>query len=116
VIEFSLEESEFRQAGIELVEPPTVYAFELLRLLVSRYREPFLATEDELRQRIPRDLPLILQLDEWHHPDLAADELPSTSETFQVIADVLVTGDSTRYMPTKTPNTHWSNWPEGGTL
>ena len=102
--------------GINLQEPPKVHGFELLRSLLPEYRDLLLATEEELRQRIPPDLPCVLQLEEWNHPDVCGNELPSQSETFQIIANVLVSGESARYSPTNPPNTHWSNWPEGGTL
>jgi hypothetical protein len=55
-------------------------------------------------------------LDEWNHPDLANSELPSQSETFQQLAQVLATGDTSKYWPSKAPNSHWKNWPDGGTL
>ncbi|MBS2000189.1 MAG: hypothetical protein JST44_01705 [Cyanobacteria bacterium SZAS LIN-5] len=89
---------------------------QLLRSLVPRYRNLFFATERELRRRIPFDLPCLLSLSEWHHPDLAGDELPSVNETFQQIARVLHNLDSALYAPSLPPNTHWSNWPEGGNL
>jgi len=111
-----LSQSAFQVAGIDLLEPPTVFIYELLRLLTLSHRQLLLATEEELRDRVPPDLPMILRLDEWHHPDLAGDERPSTSETFQMIADVLVSGDAGVYQPALEPNTHWSNWPAGGTL
>jgi hypothetical protein len=41
---------------------------------------------------------------------------PSSYETWQQIAKVLATGDSSHYKPTLEPNTHWSNWPESGSL
>lgn len=41
---------------------------------------------------------------------------PSSYETWQQIAEVLATGDIGRYRPTLPPNTHWKNWPEGGTM
>jgi hypothetical protein len=63
---------------------------------------------------IPPDLPAILQLDEWRHPDLAEDELPSQTETFQQLVAVLYTSDPARYAPTVPPNTHWRYWPHGG--
>ena len=89
---------------------------ELVRSLVPEHHALLLATEEELRQRLPFDLTLLLRLDEWHHPDLVEGELPSGNQTFQMIADVLVSGDSRHYQPTQPPNTHWSNWLEGGTL
>lgn len=101
---------------IVLEGAPRVTAAELLRSLVPEYQNLYFATEEELRQRVPSDLPMILRLEEWNHPDLAAEELPSHSETFQMIADVLVSGNSSLYKPTLAPNTHWRNWPEGGSL
>ena len=114
-VEFTLDTSEFAKHGIDL-ESAEVHSHELLRLLSGQHRARFFATEEELRDRIPPDLPMVLRLDEWHHPDLAGGDLPSRSETFQTIAEVLVTGDPARYRPAKTPNTHWRHWPEGGTL
>jgi hypothetical protein len=89
---------------------------DLLRGLLPEYRHLLLATEDELRRRVPADLPLVIRLDEWHHPDLADDERPGDSPTFRAIADVLLRGDANSYHPPEPPNTHWRNWPRGGTL
>ncbi|MCJ8269957.1 MAG: hypothetical protein MJK04_11220, partial [Psychrosphaera sp.] len=66
--------------------------FEFCRFLASNYREKILCNESERRISITPDMQLILQLDEWHHPDLTAEELPSMSETFQQIANVIETG------------------------
>lgn len=89
---------------------------ELMRTLVPQHHALWLATEAELNQVVEADVPLILRLDEWHHPDLAEGEMPSTNEAFQMIADVLVSGNVDRYKPSLPPNTHWSNWLESGTL
>jgi hypothetical protein len=102
--------------GIELVDPPHITGAELVRSLLPEHRELLLATEAELYERIPVDLPRVLQLEEWHHPDLAGDELPGQSQTFQMIARVLETGDADQYRPVEAPNTHWRFWPDGGTL
>ena len=51
-----------------------------------------------------------LELEEW------ATARPSSYETWQQIAKVLATGDTSYYHPTLEPNTHWSNWPESGSL
>lgn len=89
---------------------------ELVRSLVPEHRDLLLATEEELNQRLQTDVPLILRLNEWNHPNVVEDELPSRSETFQMVADVLVSGDPTLYKPILPPNTHWRNWLESGTL
>jgi hypothetical protein len=102
--------------GIELQDAPEIRLVELLRVLLPEHRRELLATEEELRRGLPAGLPLILTLDEWRHPDLVQEERPSQTEAFRLLAEVLVTGDPNRYKPTEEPNTHWSNWPEGGTL
>lgn len=101
---------------IELVDSPRVNGAEMLRSLLPEHREALLAGDEELRSRLPSDLPEVLRLSGWHHPDVAGNELPSGSPTFQMIADVLASGDPGRYRPLDPPNTHWRNWPEGGTL
>jgi hypothetical protein len=87
----------------------------VFRELVPEHRDLLLADETELRARIPADLPKVLQLEEWHQPDLFRT-IPSASETYQMVAEVLVDGDVTHYRPSLPPNTHWSNWPESGSL
>ncbi|MGW0215816.1 DUF7003 family protein [Micromonospora chokoriensis] len=96
------------EAGEDLID--------VLRRLVPHHRELLLADEGELRRRIPVDIPEVLRLDHWNHPDLAGGSRPSQSETFRQIADVLTTGDLGLYRPTLQPNTHWSNWPDSGSL
>lgn len=102
--------------GIEVINMDEVRVFELCRFLASVHREEVLATAEELRTNVGKDLKQVLQLNEWNHPDIIGDCLPSGSETFQQLAEVIVSGDVGKYRPTLTPNTHWSNWPEGGTL
>lgn len=102
--------------GIELISAPRVALFEMCRWLAATHRDDVLATPDERRAAMGSDLTLILQLDEWHHPDLADGERPSQAEAFCQLAQVLETGDVRSYVPTQPPNTHWKHWPEGGTL
>lgn len=102
--------------GIALQDPPNVYVFELCRLLAASSRDSVLATADERRNSLPPELMQIMQLEEWRHPDLSNGELPSSSSTFKSIAEVLALGNLAAYQPLQDPNTHWKNWPEGGTL
>ena len=101
-------------AKTERTERVTIW--EMLRGLEPEHRGEFFATSTELQQRVPEDLPLFLRLEEWHHPDLANGEQPGRNETFIMLADALETGDLSIFQPKSSPNTHWSNWPEGGTL
>lgn len=77
-------------------------------------RERVLATEAERRVSVPAELDEILRLEEWNQPDLVNEELPSGSETFQQLAAVLATRNIAGYAPRDAPDTHWSNWPDGG--
>jgi hypothetical protein len=102
--------------GIELEEPPRVWVHELCRYLAAVARDDVLATEAERRASVdPRSRQLLL-LDEWCHPDIANDELPSQNAAFQQLARVLETGDVAHYRPRSAPNTDWRNWPDGGLL
>lgn len=89
---------------------------DLLRAVVPGHRVQFLIDEAELRARVPADLPLLLRLDEWCHPDVAGGVRPSRSPTFAGLAEALASGDARRYVPGLPPNTHWSHWPRAGTL
>ncbi|NML22118.1 hypothetical protein HHL16_14640 [Pseudoflavitalea sp. G-6-1-2] len=102
--------------GIRSEGAGRVTIWELLRGLEPEHRNDFFATSTELKERVPQDLPLFLRLEEWHHPDLANEERPGKNETFVMLADALETGDLSIFKPKTSPNTHWSNWPEGGTL
>jgi hypothetical protein len=113
-LDFSPAHLQFK--AITLLEPPQKDPPAILRSLLPEYRHLLLATDAELAARNPHALPLWWRLDEWHHPDLANGERPSQSETFQMIADAIAAGDKSKYRPTMPSNTHWKNWPEGGTL
>lgn len=116
LVPYDLGEEVMKRKGIIPAEQGRLSAIDLLRSLLPEHRALFLANEEEKRTRLPIDLPEILCLDEWHHPDLAGGELPSGSETFQMLAEVLRTGEIELYKPSKAPNTHWRNWPDGGAL
>jgi hypothetical protein len=106
---------QYAEAGIDLSEDrPAIY--ELCRYLASRHRDAVMATSIERRVNVPPQLVELLVLEDWHHPNLIAKELPSQTETFRQLVQVLSTGDRSLYRPTESPNTHWSNWPDGGSL
>jgi len=108
---------QYRMHDIALHNDSRVHVFELCRYLADVKRDQLLAAPEELRVNVPPSLRQILQLDEWHHPNVVDDSCrPSGSEAFQQLAGVLATGDAGVYQPTMSPNTHWRNWPEGGTL
>lgn len=110
------ERQKYDTSGIELEDETKVNAFEFLRLLDAFYHDKLIATEVEIRERIPIDIPKIIEINEWFHPDVVNGELPSENETFKQIAMILETGNIDYYLPTHKPNTNWKNWPDGGTL
>jgi hypothetical protein len=120
------DEPEFLRAGVAEIDlrgtripvtgEPGVPLADVFRPLVPAHREALLASEEELRAHVPADLPRLLQLEEWRHPDITAGEVPSDTESFPQLADAIASGDASRYRASEEPNTHWSNWPEGGTL
>lgn len=100
---------------IEL-EEETPKVFEFCRLLAAYKRELVLATEEERRGNVLPEMKLLIEIDEWVHPDIIGGQLPSKIESFQQLAEVLEFGDIALYCTSQKPNTHWSNWPEGGAL
>jgi len=115
-IKLDLSPAALTAKGIVLLDPPQIDPVAVLRSLLPEHREQLLASELELDQRNKHKLPLFLRLAEWHHPDVTGDATPSASETFQMLAAAISSGNTQHYRPTKPPNTHWRNWPEGGTL
>jgi hypothetical protein len=106
---------DYLAAGIDLGgDRPAI--FELCRYLGFHRRDDVLATPFERRCSVPPHLTEILVLEDWHHPDVCSEELPSETETFREFADVLATGDLCRYESAEPKNTHWRHWPDGGTL
>ncbi|MGJ7525624.1 DUF7003 family protein [Variovorax sp. GB1P17] len=102
---------------IDPLDEGRLHAFELCRILAATHRDDVLATTAERRASVRPEMAQILQLEEWHHPDVVDEQSrPGNSATFQQLARVLATGDTAHYTPTLNPNTHWINWPEGGTL
>ena len=100
------------------VRPPTSPCPlpEFFRSLVPGCRALLLDMDEELEARLTVGLPRFLRLEEWSHPDVVNEVMPSESETFQVLARALCSGDASEYRPRNPPNTHRSNWPDGGSL
>ncbi|HUP59090.1 MAG TPA: hypothetical protein VNA69_01585 [Thermoanaerobaculia bacterium] len=107
---------EYKRFGITLEDPSHVRVFEICRFLTATLRPQMLGTIDERRVSVLPHLREIMVLDEWNHPDVTDGVRPSKSDTFRQLARVLETEDPRMYRPTEPPNTHWSNWPEGGLL
>jgi hypothetical protein len=106
----------YAASGITLQSAPDIHVYEACRLLAALERNSVLATPEQRRACIPHDLTQMMQLEEWNHPDIVNREYPSSNQTFQSLAEVLTGGAASDYKAIRHPNTHWSNWPDGGSL
>lgn len=90
------------------------FDFDLMIYLVNRYRTKILATETEFREIVPAQLTQIIQLDNWHHPDVynpsSEFSMPSKTKSMQMIAEVLVSGNPELYKPCEENNVDWRKW------
>jgi len=79
--------------------------------LRSEYINNLIAGNPEMREIIESDLQRKREWDERQWQDR-----PSSYETWQQIAEVIVSGDPSLFKPTIAPNSHWKNWPESGSM
>lgn len=116
-LELDLDLHLLRTSGVVMQNAERIHASELLHAACSFSLSKLWATDDELLVASSIRLPKAIVLNEWEHPDLSAGRLPSQSPSFAMLAEVLATGDPTRYDAERvSPNTHWSNWPDAGLL
>jgi hypothetical protein len=118
-VPFDNDYKHYEQVGIKIRDyenPKKLIGFEdFLRFLNETNPEAISASEDEIKKMIPDDLPKLMTINEFHFESIyASDRLPSSQETYQLIAKVLTTKDTTSWKPTLKPNNHWSNWESGG--
>ncbi|MEK7434122.1 MAG: hypothetical protein AABZ74_13395 [Cyanobacteriota bacterium] len=106
----------YKSKGISLEENDKISPWAFMRGLIPEKSHLFWVTREEISKKIPIDLPIFMTIDEWHHPNLVIGEKPSETETFNQLAEVIATGDKSFYNTSEKPNTHWKNWPDGGSL
>jgi hypothetical protein len=110
---FAPSEEDYRKAqvGPDAVMPEGA---KLLRLLAFLMPDELFLNDGRLLEICGRKsaaLEKFMQLDDWQHPDVAIDELPSQSPCLRSLAKALAIGDVNLYeCPAKIWNTHWSNW------
>ena len=108
----------YEKVGIKIREddnPKKLVGFgDLVRYLNETNPKIISAMEEDIRQHIPNDLPKLMTIDKFHFVSAyEKSKLPSTQETYKLIAKVLVTRDTTLWKPTEKPNNHWTNWESG---
>lgn len=118
VVPIEHDTTKYTRLGIQLRDysnPQHLIGYEdLVRFFSDTQPELLNATETEIKQHIPADLPKIMTIDNFHFESVyGGGNLPSKHETYQLIAKVLVNGDSAYWRPTLKANNHWSNWESG---
>ncbi len=116
-IKFDNNYKAFEKVGVEVSDyenPDNLVDFDsIARYLHETNPKSISATEEEIKEQIPVDIPKIMTIDEFCFNSTYDDNLPSTQETYQLIAKVLVTKDKTKWNPSKKPNNSWKNWESG---
>ncbi|MBX2921625.1 MAG: hypothetical protein KF746_05460 [Chitinophagaceae bacterium] len=117
-IPFDNDYRNYEKSGIKVRDyenPKKLIGFDdFVRYLNETNPSVISATEEDIRQHIPKDLPKIMTIKEFHFISFYnKSNPPSTQETYKLIAKVLVTHDSTKWEPAQKPNNHWANWESG---
>lgn len=81
-IELTHDKQEYINAGIELkeTEPGEISLEKVGRLLITKHRNLFRATDEELYKSIPKELKKIFVIDEWYHLDFKEIIQPKMSD------------------------------------
>lgn len=108
--------SHYHKRNIQLAIDNKITPWAFMRGLVPEQSHLFWMTKDEVFQKIPSELSEFIILSHWHHPNLIQGEKPSDTETFRQLGLAIETGDKSQYNPKEKENTHWSNWPFGGSI
>ncbi len=93
----------------------------LVRYLSEEHPGLFRATEEELRTCLPSNLPKLMVIDRWVHPEQVrysgmGGPGASSCETFQTIARILSTRDTSLWKEPAAPNNDWRFHPDAGSL
>lgn len=108
----------FEKAGIKIREndnPKKLIGFgDVIRYLQETNPTLISATEGEIRKHIPKHIPKLMTIDEFHYISAYEKEnLPSQQETYKLLAKILVTRNTTNWKPKKKANNSWKNWESG---
>jgi len=117
-ISFDNDYRNYEKVGIKIREddnPKKLIGFgDLVRYLNETNPQIISATDQDIQQHIPKDLPKLMVIDKFHFVSAYdKSKLPSTQETYKLIAKVLATKDTTNWKPTEKSNNHWKNWESG---
>ncbi|WP_163411010.1 DUF7003 family protein [Flavobacterium ajazii] len=108
----------YEKVGIQIRDydnPKSLIGFgDLIRYLHETNPKLISARENEIRKHIPKDIPKLMTIDEFHFVSpYDKANLPSKQETYKLIAKILTTRDITNWKPTQKTNNSWKNWESG---
>jgi len=87
---------------------------DLVRYLVVTEPQLMSATDEEIRANFSLNVPKLMTITSFHQKSIYEPEnLPSSYETYQLIAKILTSKNIWDWKPTIAPNNHWSNWVSG---
>jgi hypothetical protein len=117
-VPFDSDYKNYEKLGIEIraeENPNKLIGFgDLIRFLHETNPTLLSATEEDIRKHIPKDIPKLMTIDEFHFVSAyEKTNLPSQQETYKLLAKILVTLDTTNWKPTQKPNNNWKNWESG---
>lgn len=115
VVPFDNDYKNYEKLGIvvrDYSNPNKLIGFgDLIRFYHETNPSLIAATENDIRQHIPKDLPKLMTIEEFHFSSIYNKGiLPSQQELYQLIARILVTRDTSNWKPTQEPNNSWKNW------
>jgi len=106
--------ADYRMAHVDVGDESRAET-KILRYLASRIVDEFCVSDDVLLRACKRRsarLRKFMEIDKWHHPDVADDERPSKTDCFKSLARALARGDASLYKCNPASfNTGWWQWP-----
>lgn len=118
IVPFNNNYLDYEKLGIKVKEydnPNKLIGFpDFIRYLHETDPELISATDSDIRQHIPKDIPKLTTIDKFHYSSHYDDKvLPSGQELYKLIAKIIVTRDTANWKPTQKPNNSWKNWESG---
>lgn len=111
---FKPSRDDYRSAHVD-IDDKSYAETKIIRYLASQVRRELFVDDEALLKicgRSSAELKKFIELDEWHHPDLADDEPPSEIPCFKSLARALAKGDASLYKcAPASVNTGWWHWP-----
>ncbi len=117
-IPFENDYKKYEALGIKIRDyenPKKLISFgDIVRYISDTNPKLISATEDEIKLHIPKNLPKLMTINEYHFISAYDESIqPSKQETYKLIAKIILTKDTSNWKPSEKPNNHWTNWESG---